>query len=118
MRSSSLLARPTVARLLTTMSATTLPGDVKVTEHFLSVPLDHSKPDGGSLSLFVRELVAASKATDDLPCLLYLQGGPGFPSKRPAFPPAGWDKAALAKYLLQLTAASASDRKSKSERSA
>eukprot|EP00312_Isochrysidales_sp_CCMP1244_P023739 CAMPEP_0202780964 /NCGR_PEP_ID=MMETSP1388-20130828/59728_1 /ASSEMBLY_ACC=CAM_ASM_000864 /TAXON_ID=37098 /ORGANISM="Isochrysis sp, Strain CCMP1244" /LENGTH=312 /DNA_ID=CAMNT_0049450359 /DNA_START=18 /DNA_END=952 /DNA_ORIENTATION=+ len=84
------------------MSATTLPGDVKVTEHFLSVPLDHSKPDGGSLSLFVRELVAASKAADDLPCLLYLQGGPGFPSKRPAFPASGWDKSALATHRVLL----------------
>ena len=31
----------------------TLPGDLKVTEHILSVPLDHAQPDGPQLSLFV-----------------------------------------------------------------
>ena len=66
-------------------------------EHVLNVPLDYSKPDGESLDLFVRELVPASKADDEsLPYLLYLQGGPGFPSGRPTCPPSGWQKAALA----------------------
>ena len=83
----------------TAVSATTiLPGDLLVRDHFLAVPLDHSDPDGSSkIDLFVRELVQASKASDEqLPCLVYLQGGPGFPSGRPTCPPSGWQKAALA----------------------
>jgi len=67
----------------------------------VNVPIDHAAgPTGkfGSLDVFVREIVPASKAADDtLPCLLYLQGGPGFPSGRPTAPPSGWMKAALGK---------------------
>ena len=76
---------------------TRLPGDLLVREHTLRVPVDHSAPrKSGELELFVRELVPASKASDaDLPCLLYLQGGPGFPSGRPTSPPSGWQQAAL-----------------------
>ena len=86
MRATAVLsARPALARLLTT-TMTALPGDLRVSDHLLSVPLDHAKPDGPQLSLFVRELVTASKASEDLPCLLYLQGGPGFPSARPSCP--------------------------------
>jgi len=81
---------------------TALPGDLRVSDHLLSVPLDHAKPDGPRLSLFVRELVTASKASEDLPCLLYLQGGPGFPSARPSCPPSGWSKHALAKHRVLL----------------
>ena len=82
---------------------TYLPGDLLVKEHILKVPLDHSRPGGPQIELFVRELVSASKADDDsLPCLLYLQGGPGFPAGRPTCPPAGWQKAALADYRVLL----------------
>ena len=82
---------------------TVLPGDLLVKEHTLKVPLDHAMPDGPQLELFVRELVPASKADDDsLPCLLYLQGGPGFPAGRPTCPPGGWQKAALADYRVLL----------------
>eukprot|EP00316_Scyphosphaera_apsteinii_P008187 CAMPEP_0119301888 /NCGR_PEP_ID=MMETSP1333-20130426/3591_1 /TAXON_ID=418940 /ORGANISM="Scyphosphaera apsteinii, Strain RCC1455" /LENGTH=460 /DNA_ID=CAMNT_0007304095 /DNA_START=88 /DNA_END=1470 /DNA_ORIENTATION=- len=83
-------------------AAATLPGDLRVKEHCLKVPLDHNKPDGTELSLFVRELMTASKANEDLPWLLYLQGGPGFPSGRPTCPPSGWIKPALAKYRVLL----------------
>ena len=37
------------------------PGDLYVKEHFLEVPLDHKIAGGTTLSLFVREIVAASK---------------------------------------------------------
>ena len=87
------------SRSMVTMAAPNsmvLPGDLLVREHVLNVPLDYSKPNGQSLDLFVRELVPASKADDDLPYLLYLQGGPGFPSGRPTCPPSGWQKSALA----------------------
>lgn len=100
---SAIAPRATVTRSLISMSAATtapntllLPGDLLVREHVLNVPLDHENPDGEQLDLFVRELVPASKASDDsLPYLLYLQGGPGFPSGRPTGPPSGWQKSAL-----------------------
>ena len=53
MRATAVLsARPALARLLTT-TMTALPGDLRVSDHLLSVPLDHAKPDGPRLSLFV-----------------------------------------------------------------
>jgi pimeloyl-ACP methyl ester carboxylesterase len=82
---------------------TVLPGDLLVKEHILKVPLNHDVPDGPQLELFVRELIPASKADgDSLPCLLYLQGGPGFPAGRPTCPQGGWQKAALADYRVLL----------------
>jgi pimeloyl-ACP methyl ester carboxylesterase len=59
------------------------PGTV-LTERTFSVPLDHSTPDGAQIEIFAREVVAADSARADLPWLLYLQGGPGFGSPRPA----------------------------------
>jgi pimeloyl-ACP methyl ester carboxylesterase len=58
------------------------PGTV-LTDRSFTVPLDHSKPDGEQIELFAREVVAADKATADLPWLVFLQGGPGFGSPRP-----------------------------------
>ena len=88
----------------TTNNNNHLPADLTVYEHTLAVPLDHAKPDGPTIDLFVRELVPRSKAhkRDDLPVLLFLQGGPGFPSARPSVPPSGWQKAALQNYRVLL----------------
>ncbi|MEV4442468.1 alpha/beta fold hydrolase [Streptomyces sp. NPDC049577] len=54
-----------------------------LTDHFFDVPLDHTAPDGESIRLYAREIVAAGRVRDDLPWLVYLQGGPGFPAGRP-----------------------------------
>ena len=108
---SSTLALPAAPRALRHRrgAATVLPGGVVEREHWLDVQLDHAEADGGeTVELFVRELFLRSAANASagadaaesecsLPCLLYLQGGPGFPSKRPSCPPSGWMKAALAK---------------------
>ena len=58
------------------------PGTV-LTDRTFTVPLDHSKPDGEQIQVFAREVVAADKAADDPPWLVFLQGGPGFGSPRP-----------------------------------
>jgi pimeloyl-ACP methyl ester carboxylesterase len=59
------------------------PGTI-VTDHHVSVPLDHGKPDGEQITVFAREVAAAGKAGDDrLPWLVFLQGGPGFAAQRP-----------------------------------
>ena len=67
---------------------TAIPGLV-LTDHVLSVPLDHSKPEGPQISVFAREVVHPAAEGKDLPFILFLQGGPGSPSPRPMGPD-GW----------------------------
>ncbi|MFD3935223.1 alpha/beta fold hydrolase [Streptomyces sp. NPDC058611] len=57
------------------------PGTV-LTDHRFTVPLDHAHPDGEQIELYAREVVAAGKAPQTLPWLLYLEGGPGFGARR------------------------------------
>ncbi|MFJ8196578.1 alpha/beta fold hydrolase [Streptomyces sp. NPDC096152] len=58
------------------------PGVVLTDRHF-TVPLDHDDPAGETIELYAREVVAGDKAgKDDLPWLVYLQGGPGFGAHR------------------------------------
>ncbi|MEW1548780.1 alpha/beta fold hydrolase [Streptomyces tsukubensis] len=57
------------------------PGAV-LTDHRFLVPLDHTDPDGAQLELFGREFVAPGRAGDELPWLVYLEGGPGFGARR------------------------------------
>ena len=70
---------------------TRIPGLV-VTDHTVAVPLDHASPeDGRTIEVFAREVVAAGREHDDLPWLLFLQGGPGGKSPRPGGGPGdGW----------------------------
>ncbi|MGY2701061.1 alpha/beta fold hydrolase [Nocardioides sp. HB32] len=64
------------------MTTTRIPGLV-LTDHTVEVPLDHARPDGPTIEVFAREAVAAGREHDDLPWLLFLQGGPGGKSPRP-----------------------------------
>ena len=66
-----------------------LPGLV-LTEHQVEVPLDHADPGGEQLTLFAREVVAPRKRDQDLPWLLFLQGGPGPAPAGRLNRPAGW----------------------------
>jgi pimeloyl-ACP methyl ester carboxylesterase len=68
-----------------------IPGFV-LTDHVVEVPLDHLSPDDGrTIEVFAREVVAAGREHDDLPWLLFLQGGPGGKSPRPGGGPGdGW----------------------------
>ncbi len=52
-------------------------------EHEFDVPLDHANPERGKLIVFAREVVAPDREHDELPWLVYLQGGPGSESPRP-----------------------------------
>jgi pimeloyl-ACP methyl ester carboxylesterase len=55
-----------------------------LTDHHVSVPLDHRKPDGERITVFAREVVAAAQAGNErLPWLVYLEGGPGHAARRP-----------------------------------
>lgn len=53
------------------------------TEHTFSAPLDRADPTSGPIEVFAREVVAAGRQDDDLPWLLFLQGGPGVEATRP-----------------------------------
>ncbi|WP_406312651.1 alpha/beta hydrolase [Streptosporangium sp. NBC_01639] len=59
----------------------TIPG-MHVREHVVEVPLDWADPKE-TISVFARELVDPARRGEDLPCLLYLQGGPGGKGPRP-----------------------------------
>ncbi len=77
-----------------------LPGLV-VTDHLFTVPLDHSQPDGETIEMLGREVVAAGKADAKLPWLIYFQGGPGLASPRPSSA-SGWIGRATQDYRVLL----------------
>jgi len=64
-------------------------GDLVLRDREHQVPLDHAEPTGETLTVFTREVVAKQKQAEDLPWLVFLQGGPGFPSPRP-MDASGW----------------------------
>ena len=70
------------------------------TERDHTVPLDHGKPDGQTITVFTREVAAPDGS--DRPYLVFLQGGPGFEATRPTSPPTGWMKRALLDYRVLL----------------
>ena len=82
------------------LTTTRLPG-LLLTEHEFEVPLDHSAPDGHTITVFAREVVAPRKRDQDLPWLLYLQGGPGGRAPRPTGR-SGWLGRALQDYRVLL----------------
>ncbi|MFF8717454.1 alpha/beta fold hydrolase [Streptomyces sp. NPDC015184] len=63
------------------MSSYRHPGIV-FTDRYFTVPLDHDDPDGEQIEVFGREAVASGRADEELPWLLYLEGGPGFGARR------------------------------------
>jgi len=77
-----------------------LPGLV-LTDHEFTAPLDYEKPEGDTITVFAREVVAPAKEKEDLPWLVFLQGGPGSGSPRPE-DRSGWLKRALENYRVLL----------------
>jgi len=59
-----------------------LPGLV-TTDHTFTVPLDHARPERGTVELYGREVVAPSGLGRNQSWLVYLQGGPGGKCPRP-----------------------------------
>jgi pimeloyl-ACP methyl ester carboxylesterase len=78
-------------------------GGLATFEHRFEVPVDPERPRGLKLSLFAREVVSVDRVPhrERLPWLLFLQGGPGFPSPRPAGA-SGWIKRAVRDYRVLL----------------
>ncbi|MGY1848573.1 MULTISPECIES: alpha/beta fold hydrolase [unclassified Blastococcus] len=77
----------------------TLPG-AHVRDRAVTVPLRWGGDDGATISVFVRELVHPDRRADDLPLLLFLQGGPGGKSPRPTR--GGWIERALRDFRVVL----------------
>ncbi|MEV7401902.1 alpha/beta fold hydrolase [Streptomyces sp. NPDC091267] len=65
-----------------------------VREHTVTVPLDHARPDGPTIEVYAQEVVSAHREGDDLPWILFLQGGPGAPCPTPTSA-IGWLATAL-----------------------
>lgn len=78
-----------------------IPG-LAITEHQLDVPLDWARPGGETLTLFVREVVDPRRRGENLPCLLFLQGGPGGKANRPMDGSPGWLPVALKQFRVLL----------------
>ncbi|MEV7974269.1 alpha/beta fold hydrolase [Cellulomonas sp. NPDC089187] len=73
----------------------------RVRDHQITVPVDHRDPARfGSIQVFARELVDPARDGDDLPLLLFLQGGPGGASPRPLG--GGWWSTALRTHRVVL----------------
>ncbi len=77
-----------------------IPGLV-LTDHRFTVPLDYARPDGETISIFAREVVAPAHLDAELPYLIFFQGGPGFASPRP-LASTGWLQRALRQYRVIL----------------
>ncbi|XP_018675961.2 uncharacterized protein LOC135627521 isoform X2 [Musa acuminata AAA Group] len=71
--------------------------DLSLRDHRFTVPLDYAAPSGPTITVFAREVVAAGKEEQQLPYILFLQGGPGFESPRPT-EASGWLKRACEEY--------------------
>ena len=72
-----------------------------IQSHYFTVPLEHAKPNGETIRVFGREVVATSRENDPMPWLVFLQGGPGFGAPRPEANQ-GWLKRALQEYRVLL----------------
>lgn len=75
---------------------------ILVRDHTATVPLDWSKPDGGTIDIFAREIVDPARRSEDLPILCFLQGGPGGKSPRPTRGSPPWLAEALKTHRIVL----------------
>jgi pimeloyl-ACP methyl ester carboxylesterase len=72
-----------------------------VRDHRVAVPVDRAHPDRyPSIEVFAREIVDPSRDGEDLPLLLFLQGGPGGAGPRPLG--GGWWSTALRTHRVVL----------------
>lgn len=87
------------------MTATTTPArtvpPLRIRDHRVTVPVDRQHPDRyPAIEVFARELVDPARDGEDLPLLLFLQGGPGGAGPRPVS--GGWWTTALRTHRVVL----------------
>jgi pimeloyl-ACP methyl ester carboxylesterase len=82
--------------------ATHRPPGLVVTDHMFTVPVDHDTPGGASIELFARELVTPTRERDELPWMVFFEGGPGFGAPRPTGRDGSWLERALADWRVLL----------------
>ncbi|CAK3108186.1 Proline iminopeptidase [Vibrio crassostreae] len=83
------------------MQANFIDGTTLYRQHSFELPLDYQAKDGQQIQVFARELVDLAKDSQELPWLIYFQGGPGYPSPRVSGQ-SGWLKRALQNYRVLL----------------
>lgn len=83
------------------MQAKFIDGTILYRQHYFELPLDYQAKDGQQIQVFAREVVDLAKDSQELPWLIYFQGGPGFPSPRVSGE-SGWMKRALQNYRVLL----------------
>jgi len=78
--------------------STVRPPGLVLTDHRITVPLDHDSPEGETIEVFAREVAVPDGG--DRPFLLFFQGGPGQEAPRPTGRPSspGWLARALRDY--------------------
>ncbi|KAB8169874.1 alpha/beta fold hydrolase [Streptomyces sp. 3MP-14] len=76
-------------------------GGLWLREHRVTVPMAWEAPDGRELTVFAREVCDPERRAEDLPLLLYLQGGPGGAAPRP-LDRSGWLGEAIRHYRVVL----------------
>jgi pimeloyl-ACP methyl ester carboxylesterase len=72
-----------------------------LSDYEFTVPLDHDRPSGESLTVFARAVRKGDRADEKRPWLVFLQGGPGFPGPRP-ITNSGWLSRALDRFHVLL----------------
>ena len=73
-----------------------------IREMSLDVPLDWSAPEGATIQVFLREVSDPERRHEDLPLLVFLQGGPGGKSPRPGAGDPPWLGEALKRFCVVL----------------
>lgn len=68
---------------------------------WVEVPLDWNEPAGETIRVYAREVIDAAKQGEDLPLLVFLQGGPGGKGPRP-LEREGWFESAVKRFRVIL----------------
>lgn len=83
------------------MQTSFIDGKTLYRQHSFDLPLNYNEPEKATIQVFAREVVDLAKDSQELPWLVYFQGGPGFPSPRVSGE-SGWLKRALQEYRVLL----------------
>ena len=72
-----------------------------IADHNFLVPLDYENEGGKRISIFARKILKEEHENNQLPYLVFFQGGPGYESPRP-ITNSGWIKRATEEYKVLL----------------